>query len=94
MVALELFNRVVWWKVYNFLYIQIAFLENGEAVIFGLAVGIAGIMGDFIESNLKRSAGIKDSSGLITSYGGVLDVIDSVIVSSPIAYFLVVIYGS
>lgn len=70
------------------------FLTNGQAAIFGLAVGIAGILGDLIESNLKRSAGVKDSSGLIARYGGVLDLIDSIIVSSPVAYFLMVIYGS
>lgn len=71
-----------------------SFLEAWEAVIFGLAVGIAGTLGDLIESNLKRSAGVKDSSVLIAWYGGVLDVIDSVIVGSPVAYFLMVIYGS
>lgn len=71
-----------------------AFLEDWEAVVFGLAVGIAGTLGDLIESNLKRSAGIKDSSDLIARYGGVLDVIDSMIIGSPVAYFLMVIYGS
>lgn len=82
-----LFNRLldVW---------DAAFLEASEALVFGLAVGIAGVLGDLIESNLKRSAGIKDSGYLIAWYGGVLDVIDSVIVSSPVAYFLMVIYGS
>lgn len=64
-----------------------------QALLFGLIVGIAGILGDLIESDFKRSAGIKDSSRLIASYGGMLDLIDSLLVAAPVTYFLMLVYG-
>ncbi|NBC28356.1 MAG: hypothetical protein GVY29_00010 [Spirochaetes bacterium] len=54
----------------------------------GLAVGAATIMGDLIESALKRSATSKDSGSLIPGRGGVLDSIDSVLYAAPVFYYL------
>lgn len=60
-----------------------------KAIIFGFCIGISGIMGDLSESLLKRSAGVKDASHVVPGYGGVLDVIDSLVIAGPVAYFLV-----
>jgi phosphatidate cytidylyltransferase len=57
--------------------------------LFGLLVGFAGMMGDLSESLLKRSAGVKDASQLVPGYGGLLDVMDSLVVAAPVAYFLI-----
>ncbi|MFW5684100.1 MAG: phosphatidate cytidylyltransferase [Spirochaetota bacterium] len=54
----------------------------------GLAVGMATIIGDLIESALKRSATSKDSGSLIPGRGGVLDSIDSVLYAAPVFYYL------
>lgn len=58
----------------------------GEAIAFGIVVGMAGVLGDLAESLLKRDSGIKDASKSIPGMGGVLDVIDSVLFAAPVAF--------
>ncbi len=54
---------------------------------FGIVVSIAGIIGDLAESLLKRDLGHKDSSAWMPGFGGVLDIIDSILVAAPVAFF-------
>jgi len=58
----------------------------GSAVIYGLVVGCAGVIGDLAESLLKRDVGVKDSSSWLPGLGGVLDLSDSLLVAAPVAY--------
>jgi phosphatidate cytidylyltransferase len=57
-------------------------------VVYGFGVGIAGVLGDLGESLLKRDLGCKDSSTWMPGFGGVLDVIDSLLFAAPIGYAL------
>ena len=53
---------------------------------FGLLVSIAGMVGDLAESLLKRDVGCKDSSRWMPGFGGVLDILDSLLLSAPVAW--------
>ena len=61
-------------------------LANGW-FIFGLLMGAVGMLGDLAESLLKRDVGCKDSSAWMPGFGGVLDILDSLLLSAPIAWF-------
>jgi phosphatidate cytidylyltransferase len=57
-------------------------------LIYGGIVGLAGMFGDLAESLLKRDAGRKDSSAWMPGFGGVLDVLDSILFAAPVAFIL------
>jgi phosphatidate cytidylyltransferase len=61
--------------------------------VFGLAVGVAVIVGDLFESSLKRSAGIKDSGSAVPGRGGFLDSFDSLLFAAPVFYGLSLLLG-
>jgi phosphatidate cytidylyltransferase len=55
-------------------------------LVFGLLMGIGGMVGDLAESLLKRDAGVKDSSTWMPGFGGVLDLLDSLLLTAPLAW--------
>ena len=61
-------------------------ISVGAGLAFGAVVAVAGQLGDLLESMIKRDAGSKDSAKLVPEFGGVLDLLDSVIVAAPVAY--------
>ncbi len=61
-------------------------------ILLGLAVASLGIVGDLVESAVKRVAQVKDSSHLIPGHGGVLDRIDALLLAAPL-YVAVLRYG-
>jgi phosphatidate cytidylyltransferase len=58
-----------------------------EAALFGIVVGGAGVLGDLAESLIKRDRKRKDASHVVPGFGGVLDVVDSVLFAAPVAYW-------
>ena len=53
---------------------------------FGLAVALTGMIGDLAGSLIKRDSQMKDSGHSIPGFGGMLDVLDSILMAAPIAY--------
>jgi phosphatidate cytidylyltransferase len=65
-----------------------------EAILFGLTISVTGIIGDLAESLIKRDIGTKDAAKSIPGFGGLLDVVDSVLFSSPFIYAWFSLTGS
>jgi len=62
-------------------------IAGWQGALIGLALGLTGQAGDLLESLLKRDAGVKDS-GRVPGFGGVLDLIDSLLPAAPVAWWL------
>jgi phosphatidate cytidylyltransferase len=62
------------------------------AIPFGIVLSLVGIVGDLVESLLKRDAAMKDTGALLPGMGGVLDRIDSPLLGIPIMYYLLLGY--
>ena len=58
----------------------------GLIVTIGVLLGVAGMVGDLLESLFKRYVGVKDSGSLFPGHGGVLDRIDAFILAAPLLY--------
>ena len=58
------------------------------ALLFGIVLSVVAILGDLVESVLKRDADLKDASNMLPGVGGVLDTIDSGLLAIPVMYYL------
>ncbi len=60
-----------------------------KLILLGVLISITSILGDLVESVLKRSSDCKDSGSIIPGRGGILDSIDSIVFSAPVFYFAI-----
>lgn len=67
-------------------------LNDWQALLAGLIIGVMGFIGDALVSAIKRDLGVKDTSNLIPGHGGAMDRLDSIIITTPVFYHLLVVF--
>lgn len=68
-------------------------LRIADALALGLLLPGLGVIGDLAESVVKRSLGVKDSGRLVPGMGGILDVLDSLLLATPFLYVYLRVRG-
>jgi len=63
------------------------------SLAFGLVIGLAGMVGDLMESLLKRDLSQKDASNVLPGFGGLLDVFDAILFSAPVTFGILLWLG-
>ncbi len=74
------------------LFSNIIGLSFLKACILGLALSLTGMLGDLMFSGFKRYLGVKDFSSLIPGHGGLLDRLDSLVLTAPVFYYFITFF--
>lgn len=87
--ACLLMGMVAWGKPHMPDWMLFPDWSLGFYLFLGALLSVAGQIGDFMESMLKRNAGIKDSGAFFPGHGGVLDRCDGFLFAGPVLYYMV-----
>lgn len=63
-------------------------LSGGETLVIGWSLGLAGFAGDILISAIKRDLDLKDTDDIIPGHGGIMDRMDSLVLTAPVFYHL------
>jgi phosphatidate cytidylyltransferase len=68
------------------------YLSVWQAIVLGVVIVVAELIGDLFESSLKRDLEVKDTGKLLGGHGGMLDRIDGLLFAAPAAYYVVLAF--
>ena len=81
------FSLLASWGMWKLMPGHLPALSLTHAIVLGLLLGFAAVIGDLAESIIKRSTGVKDSGNLLPGIGGALDLVDSLLFTAPLLFF-------
>jgi len=70
-----------------FKYIHFDMFRYLDVIVLGVAGAVLAILGDMVESLIKRGFDVKDAGGILPGHGGIMDRIDSFVFSLPFIYY-------
>lgn len=69
-------------------------LGTGVLILLSVLLAVGGLAGDLIESCFKRNSLMKDAGTGVPGFGGLLDLTDSLIVTGPLMYYFLLLFGA
>lgn len=69
-------------------------LSLTDAIVVGVIICIFGVLGDLVESQLKRNFGVKDSGKIMPGHGGMLDRFDGALLAFPVAIIYIIFFAA
>lgn len=69
-------------------------LARVDAIAVGAIICIFGVLGDLVESQLKRNFGVKDSGSIMPGHGGMLDRFDGALLAFPMAVIYIIFFAA
>ena len=75
-------------------YIGLLDLSVIDSVIVGAIICVFGVIGDLVESQLKRNFGVKDSGSIMPGHGGMLDRFDGALLAFPVAIIYLIFFAA